>query len=370
MNIDQNRLSKFKIKDQYHIVNGKGLIISNNFENHFKIIGNNYDLFIFEIYKDGKLYDRKTNIKSEITIKYEKFNYNVKLFLNDTKIVDVSFNPEGKKLLLHLDSFCLGDTIAWMSYIKDYYNKMKCSNLSVTNFWNQLFISPHSNIRLYNHYDENIGEVYSAEYLGYKKYTKHQSNNLQKVLTDSMNIEYVEKRPLIKIPDNYYTKEKKSVCISEFASDISKMWLYPNGWQFIVDFLKDNDYDVVVISKEKTKLKNIIDKTGNIPIEERIIDLKNCNFFIGVSSGLSWLAWALNKHVVMISGFSLPITEFKDNNYRIINKNVCHGCWNDSKLIANKDNNFCPLHFNTDREHECSKNITPDIVISEIKKLI
>ena len=37
------------------------------------------------------------------------------------------------------------------------------------------------------------------------------------------------------------------------------------------------------------------------------------------------LAWALNKKVVMISGCTSEDNEFKENNYRVINKNVCNG---------------------------------------------
>ena len=34
----------------------------------------------------------------------------------------------------------------------------------------------------------------------------------------------------------------------------------------------------------------VIDKSGDLPLEDRIGDLKNAELFIGTSSGLSWLA--------------------------------------------------------------------------------
>jgi ADP-heptose:LPS heptosyltransferase len=40
--------------------------------------------------------------------------------------------------------------------------------------------------------------------------------------------------------------------------------------------------------------------------------LQHCEFFIGVSSGLSWLAWACGKKVVMISGITKKENEFKE----------------------------------------------------------
>jgi ADP-heptose:LPS heptosyltransferase len=39
--------------------------------------------------------------------------------------------------------------------------------------------------------------------------------------------------------------------------------------------------------------------------------ISNSEFFIGLSSGLSWLAWTLNKEVIMISNFTEENHEFK-----------------------------------------------------------
>jgi autotransporter strand-loop-strand O-heptosyltransferase len=56
--------------------------------------------------------------------------------------------------------------------------------------------------------------------------------------------------------------------------------------------------------------------------------LKNAEFFIGLSSGLSWLAWSMRTPVVMISGVTHPINEFT-TPYRVINYHACNSCWND-----------------------------------------
>jgi autotransporter strand-loop-strand O-heptosyltransferase len=44
------------------------------------------------------------------------------------------------------------------------------------------------------------------------------------------------------------------------------------------------------------------DETGDRPLQERARWLRHADFFIGLSSGLSWLAWAVGTPVVMISG--------------------------------------------------------------------
>jgi ADP-heptose:LPS heptosyltransferase len=81
-----------------------------------------------------------------------------------------------------------------------------------------------------------------------------------------------------------------------------------------------------VISKEPSQLKNIVDMTGNINLSHRIVDIMNAEFHLGVSSGLSWLAWSLGKHVVMISDvtpkwheFHSDITRFCANDLTSVN---------------------------------------------------
>ena len=179
---------------------------------------------------------------------------------------------------------------------------------------------------------------------------------------------YKEIKPKITIPKNNRPIKEKYVCISEFSTGYAKQWNYPIkgsniGWQKIVDCLNEQGYKVIVISKEKTELKNIIDHTGNFSIEQRINEINHCEFFIGVSSGLAWLAWAINKKVVMISNFTDKFFEF--NCIRIDNTNVCHGCWH--KHDVERGNfDWCPEN----KDFECTKNITPEMVIMEISKLI
>jgi autotransporter strand-loop-strand O-heptosyltransferase len=69
----------------------------------------------------------------------------------------------------------------------------------------------------------------------------------------------------------------------------------------------------------------------------------------------------------MISGFSNPISEFK-NPYRVFNSNVCNSCWNDVTITGHCSSgwSFCPRNKN----FECSSEITPEMVIEKIDKCI
>ena len=112
--------------------------------------------------------------------------------------------------------------------------------------------------------------------------------------------------------------------------------------------------------------KNAIDKTGDISLSERMSQIDGCEFFIGLGSGLSWLAWALNKPVVLISGFSEPISEF-NNPLRVFNPSVCNGCWNDLSVAFDPSNwNWCPRK----KDFECSKEISFEMVKEKIDMII
>ena len=96
------------------------------------------------------------------------------------------------------------------------------------------------------------------------------------------------------------------------------------------------------------------------------MQIKNCDFFIGLSSGLSWLAWALNKKVVIISGCTNEDNEFKENCYRVINKNVCNGCLNDSSLDNQTKITTSWMYCPRDKNFECSREISFDMVKEKI----
>ena len=96
--------------------------------------------------------------------------------------------------------------------------------------------------------------------------------------------------------------------------------------------------------------------------------LYHAEFFIGLSSGLSWVADAVGCPVVMICGFSQDWYEFY-TPYRVANRLVCNGCLNDIRVnFIGK--NICPYHQSTPRELECQKKISPRQVINAVERLI
>ena len=166
------------------------------------------------------------------------------------------------------------------------------------------------------------------------------------------------------------------MCIGVQASGTWKGWHYPGGWDAVVDYLKGVGYRVICIDRDYEVFdKELImkipegaeDFTGNIPLTERINLLAYAEFFIGLGSGLSWLAYAAGCPVVMIVGFTLPWFEF-DTPYRVQNYLTCYGCFNDVR-VDYKDVKNCPYHKDTEQQYECSRLITSRQVISTIERV-
>ena len=325
-------------------------------------------------------------------------NWKIKIFYGDDLIKVEDFDLKDKKVIIVNGSSCLGDSLAWIPYIEEFRKKYKC-DVTYSTIHKQLFSNQYKKIKFVTYTDRNVkdGELIK---LGYDvKYTlgwwmedeesiKYMSKirpfeyPLQQTPCHILNLPYKEIKPKIKLGYKRPIKEKY-VCIATQATGKAKLWNYPNGWEEVVDYLKQQGYKVVDIDKEKEygiiadfkhfeKDKNIIpknaiDDTGDKPLSRRVKYLEHCEFFIGLPSGLSWLAWASNCKTIMISGFSMDYTEFKPD-VRIQNTDVCHGCWN--KYPFSRDVwDWCPEFKFTPREFECTKTITPTMVIDGIKKV-
>ncbi len=149
--------------------------------------------------------------------------------------------------------------------------------------------------------------------------------------------------------------EEPYVCIGVQTSSPATSWLNADGCTQVVEHLKSLGYRVENVSGEHS-------------LSDQINRLAYADFFIGVSSGLSWLARAVDIPVVLISGITARWYEF-DTPYRVYNPLVCHGCFNEY-YRAYGEPVKCFLFKRTDRAFECSKNISARQVISAVDRLI
>jgi len=289
-------------------------------------------------------------------------------------------NLENKRVYISFESKSLGDTLAWIPYCEEFRKKHNCK-LIVSTFLNDLFVDHYSEIEFVKP-GSSVSDVFCRYQLGwfYNQNNEFDLNKhphdfklqpLQKTATDILGLEYEEIKPRLNLP---IIPKKKKVGIGFHSTAQAKYWNNPNGWQGVVDYLTSQGYECMIYSKEGNGYMGnnypkgvTLFSGGNL--EQVINDLLSCEFFIGLGSGLSWLAWACKLPVVLISGFSEKFVETKLDTYRVINENVCHGCFNKERLNAG-DWNWCPLHKGTEKMFECSKQITSEMVIKEINKIM
>lgn len=261
-------------------------------------------------------------------------NWCIKVYdTNNNLLLNDKFDVTNKTVFIKMDAYALGDNIAWIPYVELFRRVYNCQVICST-FHNNLFIKTYPNI-MFVKPNTVIDNVYAQYYIGASNddnliYSPIKVNEhpLQKVASSILGLNHMEIRPKLESQFAHMSPrfDFKYVCISEYGSSDIKHWKVENGWQSVVDFLNDCGYKVLVISKEPTSLINVIDLTGDIPLEVRAIDLIYADFFIGISSGLSWLSWAVGTHTVLISDvtpiwheFSTDITRISANILNTVN---------------------------------------------------
>ena len=326
----------------------------------------------------------ETSIKSNHWTKASKkyyVNWIVKIKGIDNDFYrEEKFNSEGQRIMICFESKSLGDSLAWMPYVEEFRIKNKCHVLCST-FKNDLFKGQYPEIEFVEP-GVGVNNIYGLYRLGLFyddnrtiRYDNHPSNPkvepLGKMATDILGLEYKEIRP--KLP-TFSNKKKKRVCIAVHSTSQCKYWNNATGWQQVVNHLKRKGYEVRLLSREEDGYMGNKNPQGVVqqksgPIEKVIQVLEESELFIGIGSGLSWLAWSVGIPCVIISGFSEEYSEPTIGVSRIINRDVCHGCWNVYDFNPG-DWNWCPVNKGTKQQFECSKSITGQDVIKEIDKLI
>ena len=284
-------------------------------------------LVTFNIIEDNqvkKIKEVECNGGSTAQVNYTQSykNWYVTVHQNGQLISQDIFNPNKKIVFIKIDGRALGDNLAWFPYVEEFRKKHDCILICST-FFNDLFKEIYPEI-LFVLPNTNIDNVYAQYYIGSakddnEKYSpvNYEKKPLQSCAYEVLGLEPKEVRSNLETLVPKIEFNQKTICISEFASSDIKMWKEEDGWQKVVDFLVSLGYQVLAISKEKTNLKNVVDLTGDIPLIERCFVLRNSEFFIGTSSGLSWLSWSIGTHVFLISDVTPKEHEFQTNATRI-----------------------------------------------------
>ena len=297
------------------------------------------------------------------------------------------YSARDRDILIQFPANGLGDTISWISATERFRQHHQCRlTVMMRQHFIDFFAPVYPDITFRTATQVDPAEYY-ATYKIMLYYNDHghdyqffdyQSVPLHHVAAYILGLPPDEVPPLLSFSADTPPLDQPYVCIAVQASGQLKTWCNPEGWRDVVSYLNAHGLRVVCIDQKSHHANGLIitqmptgcqDETGNRPLAERARWLRHAAAFIGVSSGLSWLAWAAGTPVVMISGFTHPLNEFY-TPYRVINWHTCNSCWNDVALSYDTSNsNWCPRHAGTPRQFECSRLITSQHVTDTLSRI-
>ena len=329
---------------------------------HVQFIDRTYNQTIYESEMKTQTWvklNRKylSDILIRVNLKYE--------VVTELSVLDMI---RGNRVFISFDSKSLGDSLAWMPVCDSFRVYYGCEVI-VSTFMNDIFESQYPEIKFVGRgvkVDNIIGMFELGWFYDKDKEPIHPATiSLQQAAKNILCLPIIDEF----ICNVAYKKtdrpiKNRYICIATKSTAQLKHWYY---WQELIDWHISNGYEVVEISKDTPEDLFRFTELEDKSLQNVMNYLYHCEYFIGLSSGLSWLAWALRKRVYMIANFSNPDHEFQSNCIRIVNNEVCNGCWNNPMFKFDKGNwNYCPEHEDTPRQFECHKSITAENVIEAI----
>lgn len=318
----------------------------------------------------------------------------------------LDFAESWKRVCVQLPIGALGDTIAWFKWIPFFQRKHEKEIDCVINpsCWPLFKKTPSINFITKDEASANCSQYYATYRIGmfygkdkqtddlYNQPIDYRICGLSNIAANILGIDpniihnFQDAPPIAQLKHYYRKPEKPYVVIATKTTCYAKHWLNPHGWIKVVDYLKDLGFDVYCIDRDDivcghekdnparfanfTTPYNVIPSHGSLPLDQRFKQIYNASMFIGLSSGLSWLAWMTPTPVIMISNFTADNNEFY-TPYRIMNYGVCNSCWNDGReKFINSDFFYCPRHRNDTRAHECHRMISVQQVTDMIDRVI
>jgi autotransporter strand-loop-strand O-heptosyltransferase len=333
------------------------------------------------------LFQTETKAKGVSSAKRYFLRFRLEVAQEGRTVFCHDYSAAGREVLIQLPLGTLGDPLGWFPYLVKFKDRHGCRlTCAMSDQLIPLFRDTHPDIAFVTHEEVkperyyatyNIGLFFDDEACVYQP-CDFRLVGLHRTAGYILGVDPTEVPPRIAVPDAGPPIAEPYVCIAVQSTTQAKYWNNPYGWREVVAFLKQAGYRVVCIDQKPVHGGGLIwnhiphgaeDETGDRPLTERARWLKHAEFFVGLSSGLAWLAWGVGTPVVMISGFTHPTNEFA-TPYRVINYNTCNSCWNDVRhRFDHKDFLWCPRHANTPRQLECTRLITVDQVKAVIRTI-
>jgi autotransporter strand-loop-strand O-heptosyltransferase len=318
--------------------------------------------------------------------------FRVEVWLGEEAILDHAHDCRGREVLVQFPVGTLGDTLAWFPYAARFQEVHGCKlTCAMSGLIIPLLREQYPEIRFVTH-EEMVEQALADEF--YATYsmglffddkdcqwqpTDFRHVGLHRTAAYILGVDPAEAPPKVTPSEATRPIAEPYAVIAVQSSSGCKMWNNPTGWHEVVAHLKAKGLRVVCIDQRQVHGSGLLfthiphgveDETGDRSLMERARWLAHAELFVGLSSGLAWLAWAAGAPTVMISGFTHPTNEF-ETPFRVINWHSCNSCWNDpGHRFKHDDYMWCPRHQNTPRHFECTRLITGQHVAAVIDRAL
>ena len=331
-----------------------------------EIKGNSESNFLVKFFDEKGICHYENTIKANHWIKLNRQWYTrwqAKVWENGKDLIyNSTMDLEGKKVFIAIDSRSLGDTLAFIPYCEAFRVKHNCEVI-VSTFWNKIldypdleFVEPGTMVNCYAMY--MLGYFHDSD----KEPVPANKVPLQQCASNVLGLDFEELVPRVRL-----NRERldlgRYVTIATNSTAQCKFWTR-EGWQTVINHLHSKGFRVINVSKEANPFDNC-EPIADTSIEYTMQVIAGADFMIGLSSGLSWAAFAIGTHVVLISNFTASDYEFTTKCTRIVNTKVCHDCWSEHKLDASQWG-WCPRN----QDFICHTSITAEMVIAQMQKLL
>jgi autotransporter strand-loop-strand O-heptosyltransferase len=313
--------------------------------------------------------------------------FRIEVWEGEALVLTHDFDAAGRDVLIQFPVGTLGDTMGWFPYAVKFQQRHRCRlTCAMSGLIIPLLRDAYPDITFVTHEEVRAEQFYASYCIGLFfddadcvwQPCDFRHVGLHRTAGYILGVDPTEVPARLAFADDGPPLAEPYVCIAVQSSSQCKYWNNPTGWREVVRFLKASGYRVVCIDQKPVHGGGLVwnyiphgvdDETGDRPLAERARWLRHAAFFVGLSSGLAWLAWAVGVPVVLISGFTHPTNEFA-TPYRVVNWHACNGCWNDPRhRFDHKDFLWCPRHAGTPRQFECTRLITAEQVKQTIQKI-
>ena len=302
---------------------------------------------------------------------------------NEIATVVKDIKPIINRTLVEIESNALGDNIGSVAVINKWRIE-KNKDVTVLTKFPDLFRNSYPMMSFYDKLNTNVSYSTSEGIwtVDNNKYNEkiNQSYDFDYPLIEGFSKDFDIDPTGIDVKVDLFKKERpikgKYVCIAVQSTAQCKYWNRPGAWDELCKMLRKKDLTPVCIDKHFSfgvqgnfnEAPSKAVKKNGLSLEDTINYIHHSEMFIGLSSGLSWLAQGLGKPTVIISNFTDKNYEYvNDKTLRIYEESVCHGCF--TKYPFNSGDWFwCPVYRNDEEKRFiCTKAITPESVMSQIE---